>query len=237
MVIIAGMRWVFLPGLDGTGLLLEKVVARAAASAPCTLVRYPTELKGSYQDYVGIVEAAIGCEQPVVLIAESFSGPVAVRLAQAHPNIKAVVLSGSFVSHPRSKLLRHLLPLLQLCLALNRTSSFFIRWLLAGMDAPAELVHTVADAGRRVPASVLSHRLRLALTCNESAAFKALSTPTLLLISAQDRLIPARYSQRLRMFRPKAPVHFFQSPHLILERQPDKAIACISEFLTQVLCK
>src|SRR5690348_11173051 len=112
MFIIAGMRWVFLPGLDGTGLLLEKVVARAGVSAPCTLVRYPTELKGSYQDYVGIVGAALGCEQPVVLIAESFSGPVAVRLAQAHPNIKAVVLSGSFVSHPRSKLLRHFLPLL-----------------------------------------------------------------------------------------------------------------------------
>src|SRR3954468_6582065 len=176
------MRWVFLPGLDGTGLLLEPVVAQGPANTPCTLVRYPCHLKGSYQDYIAAAESSFNSGEPVALIGESFSGPVAITLAAKHSNVKALVLSGSFASSPRARFLRHLLHCLELCLTVNRTSFFFIRLLLAGMDAPEELVQRVARAGHLVPVSVLAHRLGMVLSCDERQTFAGLRIPVLALV-------------------------------------------------------
>jgi pimeloyl-ACP methyl ester carboxylesterase len=228
------MRWVFLPGLDGTGLLLEPVLAQLPPEIPSTLVRYPCDLKGEYQDYVRLAGASFSHDEPVVLIAESFSGPVAVMLAATHANIKAIVLSASFVSHPRPKFLRHLLPLLKFCLRLNRSSSFAIRLLLAGMDAPKALVGIVALAGRRVPAEVFAHRLRLVLSCDKSEMFGTLTMPALSLVAAHDRLVPGAYSEKLKTFRPGLEVRTIASPHLVLERRTQEAIASISEFLARI---
>jgi len=228
------MRWVFLPGLDGTGLLLEPVVASLPSEIRSTLVRYPSDLKGCYQDYAGAAGMDLDTEAPAVVIAESFSGPVAVRLAAANPGVKAIVLSGSFISHPRAKSLRNLLPLLAIGLRLNRTSHLFIRLLLAGMDAPKELIQIVAEAARRVPVKVLVHRLGLALSCDESQAFAKLTIPVLALIGDSDRLVPASYSAALMEIQPRLILRSFPTSHLILERKTEEAIACISHFLARV---
>jgi pimeloyl-ACP methyl ester carboxylesterase len=62
---------------------------------------YPPDQTLSYDALLEVIEQQLRFEKEMVLIAESFSGPLAVRFAAAHPTrIKAVVLVASFVKLP-----------------------------------------------------------------------------------------------------------------------------------------
>jgi pimeloyl-[acyl-carrier protein] methyl ester esterase len=232
------MRWVFLPGLDGTGLLLEPVLKHVPSQFSSTLVRYPTDLKGTYDHYFRLAAEVVARagEENVLLLAESFSGPVAIRLASAFPsNVKAVILAASFVSHPVPRWWGALLRFSHLIPGHAKGFSWLIRCFLTGFDSPETLVKTVQRIAATVPASVLLHRLGLVLNVNEKASFGSLRMPVLALVARRDRLIPKRYLRQLQATRPDLDFQIFDTSHLLLEREPNEALTCIADFLAAKL--
>ncbi len=91
---------VLLPGLDGTGDLFDRIGAFLAADFIVKIVRYPNDPSLGYAGYVELVRNEIG-GRDVFLLGESFSGPVAVRVAtQLGRQIKGIVLAATFVKNP-----------------------------------------------------------------------------------------------------------------------------------------
>ena len=70
---------VLLPGLDGTGLLFEPLLAALPSSIRTQVVAYPPDQSLSLAEYAALVRKLLP-KGDVVLLAESFSGLVALSL-------------------------------------------------------------------------------------------------------------------------------------------------------------
>ena len=79
------MTLVLLPGLDGTGDLFSNFVEALSPSLEAKIVRYPADRPLSYVDLFPIALNSIPTK-PFVLLGESFSTPLAVRLAATNPS-------------------------------------------------------------------------------------------------------------------------------------------------------
>jgi len=131
---------VLLPGLDGTGKLFSKFVSAVTPALNATIVRYPTDQLLSYDDLFPLVVDATPPAQPFILLAESFSTPLAVRLASTNPaNLKALIACAGFVKSPLRGWLRSMKRFVQSPLFCIPPPRFVLEHFLIGGQAPREL--------------------------------------------------------------------------------------------------
>jgi pimeloyl-ACP methyl ester carboxylesterase len=89
------MDLVLLPGMDGTARLFEPFVRALPAGWSAAPVRYPPDRPLGYHALLDQVPVPAG---DFVLVAESFGGPLALKVAAKNPTgLKAVVLVATFV--------------------------------------------------------------------------------------------------------------------------------------------
>src|SRR6266699_1972425 len=76
---------VLLPGLDGTGELFAPFVQSPSNHFSCTVVSYPRDKLLNYQQLIPRIREAMPWNERFVLLAESFSGPLAFQFAAVQP--------------------------------------------------------------------------------------------------------------------------------------------------------
>lgn len=92
---------VLLPGLDGTGRLFVDFVAALGAEVEVTVASYPTDTPLGYAELTAVARSFLPPDQPFFLLAESFSGPIAISIAQSSPpGLLGVALCCSFARNP-----------------------------------------------------------------------------------------------------------------------------------------
>ena len=97
-------RFILLPGLDGTGDLFAPLLAVIPRNLSARVIAYPCERRLSYDELFGLIENQLAAENNVILLAESFSGPLALRYASIHPErVQAVILCASSIQSPMPK--------------------------------------------------------------------------------------------------------------------------------------
>lgn len=220
-----------LPGLDGTGGLFEGLLAVAPPDFDMQVVSYPAD---EVLDYDALVELALS-QAPRrgrwAIVAESFSGPIALRVAAAAPVAPiAVVLAASFVSAPVAPLLGRIAAVVAPLLFRLSPPSFALRLMLVGRDAAPDLVADVRNAIRRVGPAVLSNRLRAVIGVEATEALIACAAPVLYLHATKDRLLRRGIPEQLQRLRPDVEVACLDTAHLILQREPALAIGLIEPF-------
>src|SRR5258705_1882619 len=100
---------VLLPGLDGTGRLFNPLMEVLPPYLIPLVIPYPANKFLGYSKLLKYARGQIPTDKPFVLLAESFSGPVAVEFAATHPsNLEALILCASFVTNPASTFFRPL---------------------------------------------------------------------------------------------------------------------------------
>jgi pimeloyl-[acyl-carrier protein] methyl ester esterase len=221
------MRALLLPGLDGTGELFGPLAeALAALGIESRALRYPVDECLSYDSLVGRVLSELP-PAPYVLVGESFSGPIALRVARARPQgLKGVVLAASFIKRPVPRLVG---PFARLAFSLP-APGFGLRWVLAGGDAPPSVVAKLQRALQQVPGRVLAYRLRQILDLDAGEDLVACPVPLLYLAGSRDRLVSPRIGPRLQRRRSDLHLVTLPSPHLVLQRQAKAAAEAIAEF-------
>ena len=91
------MTVVLLPGMDGTGQLFAPFLAELPSSWRSQVVTYPTDSPLDYAELAPRVRAACPSTGEFLVVAESFSGPLAILLAASNPpGLTGVVLVASF---------------------------------------------------------------------------------------------------------------------------------------------
>lgn len=219
------MRIALLPGLDGTGRLFKRFLSAAPPHLSLTALSLPEE-PSTYEDLADSVAGNLPDGEPLVLIAESFSGPLAVTIAERR-SISALVFCNSFVVPPRSRGLRWLaLP----AFFMLPMPPLLMRRYMLGPGADDALVDDVTKVVASVPASVLASRVRLVLNTDKADAFARCPAPTLHLRSTGDRLVPDAAWRRMATIRPMTTVQM-SGPHFLLQANPVAAWSAISPFL------
>lgn len=224
-------RCVLLPGFDGSGRLFEPLLAQQGLPFEPNVVALPADVSRSYDELLAWLEPRLPTE-PFVLLAESFSGPLAIRLAARHPErVTHLVLAATFLRSPLQSWLAPFAALARPALFSRPPPAIGVRALLAGWDAPPDLVDAIRAAMAVLPAEVAAARARAALITDEAAAFAATTVPTLWIQAAADRLLRPGHADDARASRPDARVVSIAGPHTILQRCPRECRIEIERFL------
>ena len=225
-------QFYLLPGLDGTGRLFRGFCDAADPSHTTTVLPLPTNTQQDYESLARELSAVVAGASKAVVIAESFSGPIAVKIAARHPaSVSAVVLVASFVTPPAPAVAR-LVPW-SLILRLP-VPAFAARRLILGATARDDLVHALQRSVREVPPKILAQRIRELTYLNACKELFAVKCPIMYLRPSADRLVPKHCIDALRESKADLEFREIEGPHLILQREPVNAWCAISDFLSGI---
>ena len=225
------MKLVLLPGMDGTGELFSEFIAALPEPFEAVTVSYPAERYLPYSELENYVRAACPVSEPYMLVAESFSTPLAIQYAATNPaNLAGLVLCAGFATSP----VRGWRRLLDCCLAplMFRVPlpNLAAKLWLVGPDAPTSLLTAVRGATSSVQPGVLAARLRAVLYCEVRADLNQIAVPILYLQAKGDRLVSASCLEEVRRIKPQVKVASLEGPHLLFQRQPQTAAEAVVKF-------
>ncbi|NEQ33739.1 MAG: alpha/beta hydrolase [Leptolyngbya sp. SIO4C5] len=227
------LELILLPGMDATGLLFQPLLDELPDEIEAEVIDYPTDEVLSYSELADLVESQIADKPNVVLLAESFSGPLPIKLLEREPgNIRGVIFCATFVEPPRPTLLRivRFLPLeLLFSMPLPR---WLVRLFFLGADAIDDLFDSFQQALKQVNPKVIANRMYAISLLEQNTA--EIDIPCYYIQPTRDRLIPARAVRTLKRVAPQIEVKPVEGPHLILQVNPAACAAIINEFLNKV---
>jgi pimeloyl-ACP methyl ester carboxylesterase len=230
---LSGQKLVFMPGLDGTGISFEPLGKILPPDLIVKVVQYPTDRLLSFAQTIQCAGEQLQAAQGAIVVAESFSGPVAIALAgTVRLNAKALVLCATFARPPRPRMLKILS-----CLPLEMLfrlpyPRFIFKHVVEGGAEAADLFHALWQRIRAsVPASVLAHRVRMIREMDVRAQLPRLGMPCLYLQAAGDRTVPAEALQDFKLLLPDLRIQRIQGPHFILQARPSACLEVIEDFV------
>jgi pimeloyl-ACP methyl ester carboxylesterase len=225
-------RLVLLPGMHGTGELFSEFMRMIPEPKHIEALCYLNDASLTYCQLLRVVEAFVPATENFVLLAESFSTPLAIQFAATNPpNLTGLVLCAGFATSPirgwRRSFASWMVPLaFRLPLPKTAVSRF-----LVGRDAPESLQAAVRAAIRSVKPTVLTSRLREVLAVDARLALSKISAPILSIQPRQDRLVRPSSLEEMQKIKPQIEVARIEGPHLILQREPKQSADIVATFM------
>jgi len=219
---------VLLPGLDGTGLLLQDLKAALQRFCAVKLITYPVDDPLSYDQLLPVIRSGLPTGD-FIIVGESFSGPLALRLALDAPqSLRGVVLGASFarLDLPLKSVLAGLTKFVPAHRIPNHVLAFvlFGRW--ATPDRRSQLAATLS----RVSSEVLAARAKAALNIDLVKHGHRLTLPLLYLRASADRLIPPSAARSVASIAPIMTVQEIAAPHFLFQTAPETCADAIWRF-------
>jgi pimeloyl-ACP methyl ester carboxylesterase len=221
---------VLLPGLDGTGLLFKDFVASLGSDIEVVVASYPPDTALDYSELESVARSFLPYDQPYFVLAESFSGPIAISIAASSPaGLLGLVLCCSFARNPLPMLgvLRPALGVVPVAALPMAVPGFFVLGRLATPLLREELAKSLA----LVAPAVLRARVRAVLSVNVSSSLSRINVPLLYLRASEDRLVTRASSELIVSLAPHTKVVEFPAPHFLLQVLPSEAAAAVAGFM------
>ncbi len=220
-----------LPGMDGTGILFEPFLQVLPNHIDVKVVRYPENTYLSYAQLAQRVLDVAPVEEPYLIIAESYSGPVAILLAaRAAGNLRAVVFVSSFVSRPLGRIGAWVGRAIQTVFFRTRPPAWILRWFLMEPSTPRKLITATQNAIARVRPDVLARRLRDALNADFAAMLPGCTARMAYLLPVADRLLGRRGLRGFLTAKPDIEIVTIAAPHFLLQCAPDRCLAALDKL-------
>ena len=224
---------VVLPGLDGLTALSSAFVEAARPSFDQVVaISYPPDQALGYEELVAYVRKALPRQARYALLAQSFSGPIALALAASQPpGLVGLILSTTFSKSPLPWLsplawITHIVPVRALPRAM-------LSWWLLGPWVTRQLESVLHTSLQSVKSDVLRSRAINALRVNESSHLKEISMPVLYLQASSDRLLSKAAGERILGAIPHAEVANIVGPHLLLQAAPVACADVVARFASR----
>ncbi len=215
---------VLLPGLHGSTAMFDAFVALAPPWARCRPVALPTLGDQGLDGLAATLEAELRGLEGFVLVGESFSGPIAARVAaRLGERVALTVLCN---------------PLVELAAALPAAlTASAAQWL--GLPAAAvgavladgdhDLGKAALEGLRALPRPVLEARLAAAFAATADELGPLLAPPLLAILGTRDRLVSPDWTRALLEGVEFASVVELDAPHLVVQTKPKEVWDAISD--------
>lgn len=224
------IKIVLLPGLDGTGKLFAPFTNQLPDFVVPYVISYPSDRSLSLNELSAWVQSKLP-EGDFVLLAESFSGLVALRLLpQIVSRLQALIFVGAFASSPRPLLLKF-------CTLFSLTARysaqlphFLIRLFCLGHGASKKTCQEFQTILMEVPRHILVQRLSI-IAAAKPPELIAIECACYYIEAKADRLVP---SNAVRWFRENIrnlQVVQVSAPHFMLQTKPKECVEKIKKVL------
>lgn len=228
-------KLVLLPGMYGTGDLFTDFAQVISGSFPSQIVSYPNDVCLSFAELLGLVRTVVPASERYVIVAESFSTPLAIQFAATNPpNLMGVVLSAGFATSPVRGVLRWLTPYLAPLLAYTPVNEFGARLMLYGSKAPQELIERIRAAIASVRPKVLMDRVQSVVSCNVLGELREVKVPMLFLQARHDGLVSAACADEIRRAKPEIEFVVLDASHLLLQQMPHQTAEIVADFVRRL---
>jgi pimeloyl-ACP methyl ester carboxylesterase len=226
---------VLLPGMDGTGDLFAPLITCLTRDFAPKVVAYPDN-EASYDEHASLVRATLPTKGAYFLVAESYSGPIAIAIAaEKPPGLAGLVLCASFLSCPRATLTR-INRLLRVAPPVRVPVPLVIPFVL-GKYATMSLRRLFSDVVKNISPRTLRARLSNIASVDVSTRAEAVTVPCLYLRALSDRLVPRAAGEAVRKAIGATAVVDLAGPHFLLQSNPAGAAAEIEAFTKRVVAR
>lgn len=221
---------VLLPGLHGTPGLFGPLLQAIPPEYQRVVIGYPCDRVLSKQELLSYIDELAPHDEPLVIVGESFSGPVATELAALRgAQVRLLVLCASFVLPPQPVWLCRLGAIIA---RRGPRPSGIVRYWLSIPAESAELSTQVRTEARSNSRSVMASRLYLVARCDARDALQRCSAPVLYLHARNDRVVTRRSMDLVNELKPGMLTHEFDCGHMILQLRPIEAWAAIAAAIS-----
>lgn len=225
-------RLILLPGLDGTGKLFSDFMAALPNNVVASFVSYPLDRFETYDQLLHFVRASLPRRERFVLLAESFSSPLAVSIAATSPaNLAGLVICAGFVRSPLSRLTTILKFINRPVLFKFRPPRWVLEYFLVGGSPSSELIGSLENVLRAVNPEVVSHRVRAVLECDVRSELARTKIPIMYIRAANDRLVGVNAFNDFIGCRRDTQAESVIGPHLVLQREPRQTAELVAQFM------
>ena len=218
------VRFIALPGFHGDDSLFSSL----GEARPAWAELIPVSLPDAVLDYEALADDIAAKVQRngghLVLLAESFSGPLAVLLA-TRLEVRALVLVATFVSSPIPRLLSWLpWPLV----AWIKPPLWLIQFLLTGGDR--QLAIQVRTSMLGLKPRVLAARFRALSNVDVQSQLRQVACRLLYIQATEDRVVSPKHYREIAAARHDVEYKPVNAPHLVLQSAPDEVWNLLAEF-------
>jgi pimeloyl-ACP methyl ester carboxylesterase len=219
---------VLLPGMDGSGVLLDEFVSELHSQS--IVVSYPTDQPLGYAELEQYVRSRLPLDEPFVLLAESFSGPLAIVLAaNPPPKLLALVLVCTFARLPVPPFTLRWVKPIEL-LPLWRTPISLASRLLFGRFRSEAKDAVLSRAISAVTPRTWRARFRAVLSADKTPALCRIGVPLLYLRASEDWVVFSSASAVISAHVPGSKVVEIEGPHFLLQSKPKECAAEVRAF-------
>jgi len=214
------MKYVLLPGLDGTGLLFKPFIDILPKNIETVIIRYPTDKILDYNELVNWTRPQLP-QSEFTIIAESFSGYVAYLIGQLNiKHLNKIVFVASFLDNPNPKLLllSRILPIKTL-LKIN-TPKWIIKKFLMDSKINKQTIDLFHQCIKTVNPVVLFHRIKLISELKGN--LPRLNIPTFYIKASKDKLVSKKAELMLIKTFPNIDQYNIDGPHFLLQAKPNQ---------------
>jgi len=228
------IKLVLLPGMDGTGLLFADFISALGLEFETHVVTYPDAPSLGYKELELVARSFLPDNQPFVLLAESFSGPIAISISASKPRgLIGLILCCSFARNPRF-LLAGIETLLKLFPPKLAPMGILSKYLL-GRSSSNHLRVALEEALATISSNTLRARVKAVAAIDVSAKLIQIQIPILYLRAIDDFLVTHVASDHILEIAPHVRVVDLEGPHLLLQASPHLAARVVTDFSRSAL--
>jgi pimeloyl-ACP methyl ester carboxylesterase len=237
---LSGQTIIFLPGIDGTGISFEPFRAVLPHDVNVKVIQYPSDKLLGFEETVRCAKDQIQSDhEDGIILAESFSGPVAIVLVgSGQLKAKCLILCSTFAKSPRPVFFK-LLSYFPLELLIKLPLPMFVfKHMVEGGEEPAELFFAMWQRVKAlVPAKILAHRLKVIGQVDVRGYLPKLTIPCFYIQATSDRSVPPSSLFDFVELVPDLRVKRIRGPHFILQAQPQASLNAIQNFVGLIACQ
>lgn len=222
---------VLLPGLDGTGELFFPIIPFLENHFEIHVVKYTNQI--TFSDYVEGAEKQLPTGVPVSLVAESFSGPIAMSLlAMDRSRFHASVLSATFCKSPLPLLTGISKHVPEMLFSSNPASKAFLDLLVTGSNASPEIRSKSRELLDKVSRRKFQQRIVLVNEVNMVEELKKIEVPLLYIQATKDRIVLSDSGAEIMKHTKNMQIIKVDGPHMILQVQAKRCADLIINHVT-----
>ncbi|MCF6244478.1 MAG: lysophospholipase [Sulfurovum sp.] len=225
------MKLILLSGLDGTAKLFEPFIDAIPDTIEIEIIDYPVDKILSYDELVGYVVERLPKHEHFVLLAESFSGYIAYKVALQKPkNLKGVVFVATFLENPRPYLSK-ILPFIPMRFLLFLPMPTFVANYLL-VERKSNMIKKLQEILKSVSAEVLYHRLLEIVNLHK--ATEILDMKALYIQASSDKLVPKSAYKVFEQKIPHIKLIELKGSHLILQGNALESASEVDKFIKNI---
>ncbi len=212
--------------------MFEPFVENLPKDWTIAIARYPDNIALGYEQLKDEAKKAIPPAGSYFVLGESFSGPLAVSLAEsADSRLKGVIFCCSFMKSPipalsyLGKVIRNY--------PMSGVPFFLIEKALLGSFRSPTLSKLLRSSIRSVSNAAFTERLRAIQSVDVSAKLANLSIPIIYLRATKDCLVNWRETEAMQQTAKHMVVIGVKGPHCLLQASPREAAREVILFVEQ----